>query len=113
MGFPVAGKMDFVPVLLQVMPQMEGPRGMPEPFPADDKKEFHGNPAGMVCSVSLYSGTRPPSGCRQGLLHGFLRGFRNDDPGNKVNDDADARRVTGNDHPDQTDDTRVDIDMLT
>jgi hypothetical protein len=38
--------MDLMPVLLKVMPEMEGPRGMPEAFPADNKKEFHGGPAG-------------------------------------------------------------------
>ena len=47
-GFPVPGKMDFMPVLLQVMPEVERPRGVPESFPADNKKEFHGDSAGMV-----------------------------------------------------------------
>jgi hypothetical protein len=52
MGFPVPGKMDFMPVLLQVMPEVKGPRGMPEAFSADNKKEFHECPAGMVFSGS-------------------------------------------------------------
>jgi hypothetical protein len=48
-GFPVPGKMNFMPVLLQVMPEVEGPRSVPEAFPADNKKEFHGDSAGMIC----------------------------------------------------------------
>jgi hypothetical protein len=50
-GFAIAGEMNFMPVLLQIMPEVKGPRCMPEPFPADNKKEFHGNPAGMICLV--------------------------------------------------------------
>jgi hypothetical protein len=68
MGFTVPGKMDFASVLLQVMPEVKGPRGMPEPFPADNKKELHENPAHMICSVFSYYGAGQSSGGRRGLL---------------------------------------------
>jgi hypothetical protein len=110
-GFPVPGKVDFVAVLLQVMPEVEGPRSVPESFPADNKKEFHGDPAGMVCSLSSYPGAGLPSGCRQSLLRGFFRECR-DYPGSEINDDTDARGEEGNDHPDQADDGRIDIDVF-
>jgi hypothetical protein len=50
--FFIPGKMDLVPMLLQVVPEVEGTRGMAKAFPAHNKKEFHGGPAGMVCSLS-------------------------------------------------------------
>jgi hypothetical protein len=113
-GFFIPGKMDLMPVLLQVMPEMEGPRGMPEPFPADNKKEFHGDPAGIVCSLSSNRVLGPLLSICDGCpRRGFVRGFRDDDPGGEIDDNADAKGDKGDDHPDQPDDARVDIDMLT
>ena len=72
MGFPVPCKVDFMPVLLEVVPEVEGPRGMAEPFPADNKKEFHNRPASMVCSLLPYPKAVLPLSVRYGCL---CRGF--------------------------------------
>jgi hypothetical protein len=72
MGFPVPGKVDFVPVLLQVMPEVEGTRSMPEPFPANNKKEFHEDPDGIVWFVASSPVAGLPSRSRQRLLRVFF-----------------------------------------
>jgi hypothetical protein len=111
-GFFIPGKMDLMPLLLQVVPQMEGPRGVAKAFPADNKKEFHGIPAGMICSfrrsLDSWRFLSIGNGC---LLRGFFHGFRDDDPGSEVYDDTGTERDQGNDNPDEPDEARVGIDM--
>jgi len=111
-GFFIAGKMDLVPVLLQVVPQMEGTRGVTKAFPADNKKEFHGNPAGMLCFNRRSPDSGVPLSMGNGcLLRGFFGGFGDDDPGSKVNNEAGTKGDQGNDNPDEPDEARVGIDM--
>jgi hypothetical protein len=43
MGFAVAGKMNSMPLLLQVMTKVQAAGSMPQPFSADNKKDIHGN----------------------------------------------------------------------
>ena len=57
--------------------------------------------------------TGPLLSFRYGRLHrGFFGGFRDNDPCDEVNNNTNTKRNEGYDHPDQPDDTRVDIDML-
>jgi hypothetical protein len=103
MGFPVPGKVDFVPVLLQIVPEVEGPRCMPEPFPADNKKDFHNRSASMVCSLLPYRKAVLPLSVGYGCLCcGFSGGFRDEE-----------NHARGKDGTDRPDDGRIDIDMLT
>jgi len=101
--------MDFMPVLLQVVPEMEGTRGVPEAFPADNEKEFHEYPAGMVSFLSSSLRAGLPSGSWQGLLHGIFGRFRDEDTCSEINDDADTTGEKGNHHPDKPDDSRIDF----
>jgi hypothetical protein len=43
MGFAVAGKMNSMPLLLQVMAEVQAAGSMPQPFSADNKEDIHGN----------------------------------------------------------------------
>jgi hypothetical protein len=65
--------MDFMPVLLQVMPEVKGPRGVPEAFPADNKKKFHGDPVSMVCSLLSGFWRRAAFRRSPGSARGILR----------------------------------------
>jgi len=96
--------MDLVPVLLQVVPQMEGTRGVTKAFPADNKKEFHGFRRSPDSGLPLSIG----HGC---LLCVFPGGFRDDDPGSEINDEAGSQGEQGNDDPDKPDNAGVDPDM--
>jgi hypothetical protein len=111
-GFFIPGKMDLMPLLLQVVPEMEGSRGVAKAFPTDNKKEFHGIPAGIICfyrrSPDSWLLLSISNGC---LFRGFFRGFRDNDPGSEVNDEAGTEGDQGNDNPDEPDEARVDIDM--
>jgi len=48
------------------------------------------------------------NGC---LLRGFFGGFRDEDPGCEVNNEAGTQGDQGNDNPDEPDEARVGIDM--
>jgi len=57
-GFAVAGIMDRVSLLLQVIPDMETARGMPESFTADNKEDLH---AGFHAYLLLLGGLPVPA----------------------------------------------------
>jgi hypothetical protein len=41
--FAVPGKMNGMPLLHQVMAEMQSPGGMPQPFTTDNKQDLHGS----------------------------------------------------------------------
>jgi len=111
-GLAIRSKMDSMSLLLEIMPEVEAAGRVPEPFTADYEEDVHVflpddyvliNDEIVILATGVTKGRYCPR------ITGF---FRDDDPCDDIDNNADAKGEERDGDPYQPDDREVDIEVF-